>query len=77
MSYRPYPSVDRARHQVDRHDDEAGPQSAAPERPLTTAQAIEQWAAMMRAAAPTAQQLAAAWTAALKKRPASSEEKTT
>jgi hypothetical protein len=25
MTYRPYPSVDRARHQLDRHDDETPP----------------------------------------------------
>ena len=33
MAYRPYPSPERARHQLDRHADETGP--AQPTRPAT------------------------------------------
>jgi hypothetical protein len=77
MSHRPYPSVDRALHQLDRHDDETRPQNATVHEPVTAALAVERWAAAMRAAVPTAQQLAASWAAALKPRPVSSEEKTT
>lgn len=32
MIYRPYPNLDRARHQIDRHDDETGPIGDAPSR---------------------------------------------
>ena len=77
MTHRPYPSPDRARHQLDRHDDETGPQNVPPRKPLTTAQAIEQWAASIRAVTPTAQQFVDAWNAGRKVRPVGSEEKTT
>jgi hypothetical protein len=33
MTHRPYPNPDRARHQLDRHDDETGP--LLPPRPLS------------------------------------------
>ena len=75
MSHRPYPNVDRARHQLDRHE------IAVPPRPFkgydsaTAAVAAERWARALKAAVPTAAQLTAAWTVALKPRPAASEEK--
>ena len=76
MTHRPFPSIARARHQLDRHDDETGPRSAEPRAPLTTVQAVERWVAMVKAATPTGEQLAASWTAAFRPRPVGSEEKT-
>lgn len=76
MTHRPYPNADRARRQRARHDDETPPGNIPPREPLTTAVAFERWAAAMRAAVPTAEQLLGAWADALKKRPVGSEEKT-
>ena len=76
MSHRPYPNVDRARRQLDRHADEVRPQSTTTHEPVTAAVAVERWAAAMRAAVPSARQFAESWTAALRPRPVSSEEKT-
>jgi hypothetical protein len=72
MSHRPYPSVDRARHQLDRHDDETPP--ITERRPMTPMERTlaEYAAAAVRAAAPAV----AAMAAAFQPRPASSEEKT-
>jgi len=33
MTHRPYPSLDRARHQLDRHDDETPPLSDGSDQP--------------------------------------------
>lgn len=77
MTYRPYPSVDRARRQLDRHADEGPPQPPKGYTAVTAAVAFERWSTAMRSAVPTAQQLVASWTAALKPRPVRSEEKTT
>jgi hypothetical protein len=54
MTHRPYPSLDRARHQLDRHDDETGPYR--PPRPMTPfeRQFFEAASAVVRAAAPVA-----------------------
>ncbi|MCX5097590.1 hypothetical protein OOK36_55135 [Streptomyces sp. NBC_00365] len=76
MSHRPYPSVDRARHQLDRHDDETRPQPPRAYETATAAVVFERWAAALRAAVPAAQQLVASWNAAFNPRLASSEEKT-
>ena len=72
MAYRPYPSVDRARHQLDRHDDEAPP--AAEPRPVTPfeRQMVEGAQAALKSASATVAQLRAAF----QPRPVSSEEKT-
>lgn len=69
MSHRPYPSVDRARHQLDRHRVKASS--------LPDSERFKQGLAALRAASWTAQELVTAWQAALRPRPASSEEKTT
>lgn len=37
MTYRPYPSPDRARHQLDRHDDETPPLSDGSDQPAALA----------------------------------------
>ncbi|MFE2073708.1 hypothetical protein [Streptomyces misionensis] len=76
MSHRPYPRVDRARHQLDRHDDEMPPMFEP--RPMTP---IEQRLArnaqaILNAAQPTVALAAARLYAALRPCPASSEEKT-
>ncbi|MGW3135913.1 hypothetical protein [Streptomyces sp. NPDC001139] len=76
MSHRPYPNVDRARHQLDRHDIEARPRPFRGYDSATAAVAVERWAAALKAAMPTAAQLTTAWTVALRPRPAGSEEKT-
>lgn len=52
MTYRPYPDIDRARHQLDRHDDETPPLAAPrPMSPLERA-VVEYSTAAVRAAAP-------------------------
>lgn len=76
MSYRPYPNVDRARHQLDRHEIEVRPRHLRGYDSVTAAVAVERWAAAIKAAMPTAAQLTTAWTVALKPRPVGSEEKT-
>lgn len=35
MTYRPYPNADRARHQIERHDDETPPLPDGSGRPLS------------------------------------------
>lgn len=35
MTYRPYPNAARARHQIERHDDETPPQAQVGDRPLS------------------------------------------
>lgn len=72
MTHRPYPNTDRARHQLDRHEDETPPYRKP--RPMTpTEKALVDYAtAAVRAAAPAV----AAMKAAFAPRPAGSEEKT-
>lgn len=72
MSHRPYPNPDRARHQVDRHDDETPPLTAL--RPMTPMERgmVEYATAAVRAAAPAV----AAMVAAFQPRPVGSEEQT-
>lgn len=71
MTYRPYPSIDRARHQLERHDDETPPRRAL--RPMTPMERVvlEYATAAVRAAAPAVAAMVAAFTP----RPVSSEEK--
>ena len=73
MSHRPFPSVDRARHQLDRHDDETPP--AAEPRPVTLfeRQLVEGAQAALKSASAAVAQLRAVF----QPRPTSSEEKTT
>ncbi|MFJ6667430.1 hypothetical protein [Streptomyces sp. NPDC091383] len=66
MSHRPHPSIDRARHQLDRH--------RAKTPTLSDSERFKQGLAAFRAASWTAQELVAAWQAALRPRPASSKE---
>lgn len=65
MTHRPYPSVERARHQLDRHDDETPP--LTPPRPMTPLEqaVVDYSAAAVRAAAPALQ----AMVTALRERP--------
>lgn len=77
MNHRPYPSVDRARHQLDRHDDETPPMSEP--RPMTP---FEQQLAMnaqaiLNAAQPMVALAAARLRAAFQPRPVGGEETTT
>lgn len=74
MTHRPYPSVDRARHQLDRHDDETGP--LAPPRPLSPLekQFFENAAAAGRALRPQMEAIGASLLAAFQPRPVGSEE---
>jgi len=53
MAYRPYPNADRARHQLDRHDDETPPLTGP--RPMTPFEraVVDGATAAVRAAAPT------------------------
>lgn len=73
MTHRPYPSVDRARHQLDRHGDETPPYSEP--RPMTALerQLFEGTAAMVKAAQPGLAAVTASLRAAFQPRPASSE----
>ena len=76
MTHRPYPSVDRARHQLDRHDDETPP--AAEPRPMTPfEEQLARNVQTMKAALPTLALAGARLRAAFQPRPAGSEEKTT
>lgn len=69
MSHRPYPSIDRAVHQLDRHDDETPPyREPRPMTPMERA-VVEYATAAVRAAAPAVAAMAAAFTP----RPVSSE----
>jgi hypothetical protein len=70
MSHRPHPSVDRALHQLYRHDDETGPR--AEPRPVTPFEQRlgEQAAAIMKAAQPSGAKLAVQLRAAFQTRPA-------
>ncbi|CAM5622799.1 hypothetical protein [Streptomyces aurantiogriseus] len=77
MSHRPYPSLDRARHQLDRHDDETPPlpdgsgQLApfAMPRLVISDEAREAMGARLA-------EVGASLRAAFQPRPVSSEEKT-
>ena len=72
MTYRPYPSPDRARHQLDRHEDETPPLTARrPLSPMEQALVDHATAAVRGAAAALAAMVAGF------KRPASSSEETT
>lgn len=73
MTHRPYPSVDRARHQLDRHDDETPPLRDL--RPLSPMErtVVDYAAHAVRSAAP----VLAAMVAAFQPRPTGSEETTT
>jgi hypothetical protein len=70
MTYRPYPSPDRARHQLDRHDDETPPLTAR--RPLSPMEQtlVDHATHAVRSAAPAL----AAMVAGFQRRPAGSEE---
>lgn len=74
MTHRPYPSSTRARHQLDRHDDETPPLSEP--RPMTPfgQRLTGQMAAIMKAAQPDGVTLADRLRAAFQPRPAGSEE---
>ena len=77
MSHRPYPSVDRARRQLGRHEDEAPP---LPEpHPMTPfqQQLAKSAQEILKTAQPTLALATARLRAAFQPRPASSEEKTT
>lgn len=69
MTHRPYPSVDRARHQLDRHDDETPPYTEP--RPLSPLEQnlADQAAAIMRAAQPGLDAAMASLRAAFQPRP--------
>ncbi|WP_435279158.1 hypothetical protein [Streptomyces sp. 1222.5] len=68
MSHRPYPSTDRALHQLDRHDDETGP-LAEPRTLSPIEQRLAEAAAMMRAAQPSGSAMGARLRAAFQPRP--------
>ncbi|WP_369043453.1 hypothetical protein [Streptomyces sp. Midd1] len=73
MSHRPYPSPDRALHQVDRHDEETPPHSdPQPGRPFPR-RAGEQLSAFMRAAQPSGLAMGTQLRAAFQIRPASGQ----
>lgn len=72
MTYRPYPNPDRARHQIERHDDETPP--LAEPRPLTPFE--RQLAEGAQAALLRVAPIAASLRAAFQPRPVGSEEKT-
>ncbi|MEH0542982.1 hypothetical protein QA802_07835 [Streptomyces sp. B21-105] len=76
MTHRPYPSPDRALHQLARHDDETPPYTEP--RPLSPLerQLFEGAAAMVKAAQPGLTAVAANLLAAFQPRPAGSEETT-
>lgn len=76
MTHRPYPSVDRARHQLDRHNDETPPYTEP--RPLSPLEQklADQAAAAGRALRPQLEAIGASLLAAFQPRPASSEEET-
>lgn len=76
MTHRPYPNVDRALHQLDRHDDETPPLSEP--RPLTPMerQLASAASAVMRAVQPDGITMADRLRTAFTLRPAGSEEKT-
>lgn len=77
MTHRPYPSADRARHQLDRHDDETPPFVRAP-RPLSQfeRQFFENAAAAAEVLRPQMQAMGKSLLAAFQPRPVSSEENT-
>lgn len=72
MSHRPYPSVDRALRQLDRHDDETGPHVEP--RPMTPfeRQLLEGAQAAVRSLAPVGAMLRTAF----QPRPENGQEKT-
>ena len=74
MTYRPYPSPDRALHQLGRHDDETPPYTEP--RPLSPLerQLFEGAAAMVKAAQPGLAAVAANLRAAFQPRPTSKEQ---
>lgn len=76
MSHRPYPSPDRALHQLGRHDDETPP--LAPPRPLSLLeqQLADAASAATRALRPQLEALGASLMSAFQPRPAGSEENT-
>ena len=69
MTHRPYPDVDRARHQLDRHDDETPP--LAPPRQMSPLerQLFEGASAIVKAAQPGLELAAARLRAAFQPRP--------
>ncbi|MDX2765644.1 hypothetical protein [Streptomyces europaeiscabiei] len=74
MTYRPYPNADRARHQIERHDDETPPLGEP--RPMTP---FEQQLArnaqeILKAAQPTLALASARLRAAFRPRPVGGEE---
>lgn len=75
MTYHPYPNVDRALHQLARHDDETPPYSEP--RPLSPLerQLLEGATAMVKAAQPGLAAVAANLRAAFQPRPAGSGQK--
>lgn len=79
MSYRPYPNPDRARHQIDRHDDETPPLTQVGQRPLSplAKQFFEAAATYGEALRPRLQAVGESVLAAFQPRPAGSEETTT
>ena len=76
MTRRPYPSIDRARHQLERHEEETAPLPAV--RPLSPFERrfFEAAAAMVRAATPSFAEAGARLKSSLSQRPVSSEETT-
>ncbi|RPE40255.1 hypothetical protein EDD90_3291 [Streptomyces sp. Ag109_O5-1] len=70
MTHRPYPNLDRARHQLDRHRVSAS-------IPSYSAEQFARGLATLRAAGWTAQELAEKWRAGLRPRSVGSEETTT
>ena len=76
MTHRPYPSLDRARHQLDRHDDETPPYTAP--RPVSPFEQrlVDSAAAAAQALRPQMQALGKSLLAAFQPRPVSGEEPT-
>jgi hypothetical protein len=79
MTYRPYPNLDRARHQIERHDDETPPQTQAGQRTLSPLekQFFEAAAAAGEALRPQLQAIGDSLRTAFQPRPVGSEEPTT
>lgn len=78
MTHRPYPNADRARHQIERHDDETPPQTQVGQRPLSplARQFFESAATYGEALRPQLQAVGESLRAAFQPRPVGSEENT-
>lgn len=77
MSYRPYPNPDRARHQINRHDDETPPLSDGSEQTPTVFGRLVIAEEAREAMGARLAEVGASLRAAFRPRPAGSEETTT